>query len=84
MPDLTGPPETTLPAVYDGTMCSAGGLSNAENGYPVSSRVGSDWADAVEKLSKNPAAEAAMLPNGRRPCMQTPGKRPAVMPPSRR
>jgi len=44
-------------------------IAYAENGYPVSPRVGSDWADAVDKLAANPAAKAAMLANGAAPAI---------------
>jgi gamma-glutamyltranspeptidase/glutathione hydrolase len=53
-------------------------IKYAEEGYPVSSRVGSDWADAVEKLSKNQAAKAAMLPGGKAPAIGTRHSQPKL------
>ncbi|HWP45474.1 MAG TPA: gamma-glutamyltransferase, partial [Blastocatellia bacterium] len=42
-------------------------IEYAENGFPVMEKTAADWADAVEKLKKSPAASANYLIDGRAP-----------------
>ncbi len=50
----------------------------AEDGYPIAPRVGTDWADAAERLAQNPAAKAVMLPGGNAPAIGSRHRQPQL------
>ena len=44
-------------------------IGYAENGYPVAPRVGSDWAEQVDKLTPHAGSAKYYLPNGAAPAV---------------
>lgn len=53
-------------------------IAYARDGFAVTPRVGSDWADAAHKLKENPAAAAALLKGGEAPAIGARMSQPAL------
>lgn len=50
----------------------------AETGYPISSRVGADWQDEVERLAAHPVSKEAMLVDGKAPAIGSMHRQPKL------
>ena len=50
----------------------------AENGYPVASRVGSDWSEETPRLLQHPVSREVMLVNGKAPAIGTRHRQPKL------
>jgi gamma-glutamyltranspeptidase/glutathione hydrolase len=44
-------------------------IAAAEEGFPVQPRIATDWANNIERLSRDPAATRILLPDGRPPAV---------------
>ncbi len=77
---MQSPHAVTVPGAVDGwatllkdhgrlsfAQILAPAIAQAENGFPVHARVGSDWAGLVDKIKANPAATELLLKDGRAP-----------------
>ncbi len=89
--DLESPHAVTVPGAVEAWARLAGdhgrlGLDRllapairmAEDGVPVHPRVAQDWATAMDKLARRPAAAKTFLPGGRAPAAGTVHRQPAL------